>query len=196
MSAKTNEENNSSEEILLVDFNNRDVNAFAKVYTLMYRELNLYARSLCRIYNIESEDMVHDAFLDIWKSNKSFNSIKGVKAYLYIIIKNNFLNYVDHSNIVNNHSERVQSDINLSVEVMESEFYSIVDYSLGLLPEKYANVLQLFLDGYSPAEVAKKLDKPIQTIYNTKNEAIKILQKKLPKDKMLVINALTSLLNI
>ncbi len=177
-------------EKILRDFNNKEVDAFSTIYSLMYRELNLYAKSLFRGVGVGSEDIVHDVFVKLWGSKKQFNSIKGIKAYLYISIKNSFLNQLDHTQIAEKYSKSTTTTSNGELEIIENEFFSLIDYSLGLLPDNLAAILQLFLEGYSPSEISERLGKPIQTVYNRKNEAIKILKKKIPMDKLLIISAL------
>ncbi len=181
---------------LINGFNNKKVAAFTEVYTLMHRELKLYANSLYRDIDIECEDIVHDVFVNLWESKKQFNSLKGLKSYIYLSIKNGFLNYIERERVADKYSKTLSLIDNSSIDIIDSELFSLVDYSLGLLPEKYATILKLFLEGYSSAEISQKLDKPIQTVYNSKNEALKILQNKLTKDKMLTLSNFINIFNI
>lgn len=52
-----------------------------------------------------------------------------------------------------------------------------------MLPENCAQVLNLYLSGYEMEEIACKLNLSLQTVYNTKSMAIRLLKEKFGKTK-------------
>lgn len=49
--------------------------------------------------------------------------------------------------------------------------------SLQLLPDDYATVIRMYLEGWKPEEIAAKLGLALQTVYNKRREAIVLLRK-------------------
>lgn len=175
---------------LLARFNRRDSVAFGDVYSLFHRELNLYATSLYRDVEIQSEDIVHDIFMNLWLSKITFEELQNIKAYVYISIKNGFKNYLAHNNHKLKYRNHVEVENDFFVDMVECEIYSFVEDTLKSLPETYSKVIELYIKGWKPGEIAAELHKTEHHIYNIKNEAINLLRKKITKDKLLFIISL------
>lgn len=175
---------------LLKRFNNRDSIAFGEVYTLYHNELSIYTASLYREMNVMSEDVIQDVFVNLWLSTVKFEMLINVKAYIYVSIKNSFRNYLRNNSYAEKYSEQVKLDHDFEVDVMESEMYSFVDELTNILPKSYAEVIDLYLKGWKSGEIAEKLIKTEQNIYNIKTRAITVLRKKLDKDKLFIVNIL------
>ena len=62
------------------------------------------------------------------------------------------------------------------VDIIESETLST-----------FHHILKLFINGWKAEEIAQKLGKNKQTIYNKKSEAIAYLKNKLSKDSLLLL---------
>ena len=57
------------------------------------------------------------------------------------------------------------------------ELYKTLYDSLQILPEDYATVIRMYLEGWKPEEIASKLGIALQTVYNKRREAVIILRK-------------------
>ena len=86
----------------------------------------------------------------------------------------------------------IQNTRTIEFDILESELRGNCEYILGLLPEECAEVLRLFFEGLNTEEVALKLGKTKQTIYNKKHEAISILKKKISKEDIFLITLFLS----
>lgn len=180
-----------NEAQLLTKFNNRDSSAFSSVYSLYYEDFHYYASYLYDGTSVESEDIIHDIFLELWQNKHvKFDQLIKIKGYIFIAIKNGFKNYKNHTKYEHKYAESFEVDANFELDVLEYEVYSMVDKALEILPSECAKVFKLYIDGYKPEEIAQMLDKKIQTVYNTKQEAISILRRKFPKDKLLLLLSL------
>lgn len=168
---------------LLERFNLREVRAFEEIHLMFYRELHLYASMLYKNSTIAAEDILQDVFVDLWSSKTKFSHLLKIKGYIYTAIKNDFINYVSHEKYVKTFKDNL--DKQDYIDIFECEIYSEIDNILNLLPQDYAKVISLLLDGYKPAEIAEKLGRTPQSIYNVRHEAIKILKKKLSPDKLM-----------
>lgn len=176
----------SDKALLLNQFNKREPLAFGEVYNLFYRDFHFYTSSLFENLSVDSHDIIQDIFMDLWqKNNITFDELIKIKAFVIIAIKNKFKNHLRHLR-----HEKVYIDNavkEFEYDVIESELYSIVSEAIGLLPKECGTIFSLYLEGWKPDEIATTLNKKQQTVYNYKQEAISILRKKLPKDKLLII---------
>ncbi len=70
------------------------------------------------------------------------------------------------------------------IQIAESEVYSWVSEAINLLPSDCAESFRMFIEGYDIKEIAKKLDKPLSTIYSQRTKAISIIKNSNYKDKL------------
>lgn len=180
----------SKDDNLLKQFNGRDSDAFGEVYLLFYRELNAYASIVYRNTEIMSEDVIHDIFINMWISKTTFTSLNDIKGYIYISIKNGFRDFLSHTKCVDKYNNTLVTNESLFLDIFECEVYSSIDESLKILPKEYAEVLRMFIDGYKPSEIAEKLGRTQQNIYNIKYEAISVLKNKFKNDNKLLFSLL------
>jgi len=168
---------------LLRKFNNRDPIALGQVYMILNKELNTYAAILYQSTRENSQDHVHDAFLNLWLSKMSFEHLEGIKAYVYVSIKNRYKNFIAHTQHVEKYTRHMEGDYDINV--IESEIYSLVDQSMKILPGKYAQVLRMYIDGWKSGEIAAAIGESEQNIYNIKHKALKFLRMKMAVSKIL-----------
>lgn len=179
---------NNNTSLLLNDFNSRNPSAFSYIYNKYYKEFHLYAASLYVNTIVESKDAVQDVFMHILKNETiTFKGIINIKAYVIIMLKNRFRNYIQHMECERRYNERLTDvDETFEIDILENSLYTIAEEMLSLLPSDSAEILRLYIDGWKPEEIAQKLSKPIQTIYNKKSEAIVFLRNKATKEKLLI----------
>lgn len=170
-------------------FNNREEEAFGTVYLSLYDELYGFAWKLYNGANISIDDAVQDTFVHIWENRKlTFDSLKAIKAYSCIVIKNRFLKFLRHQKVVARQMNvaRIENDRFITA-IAENEVISLLRQSAGLLPAECAKVFALCIEGWSIKEIAEKQAKAESTVYKQRNEAIRILKKRLPPDKLYLL---------
>ncbi|WP_256159265.1 RNA polymerase sigma factor [Butyricimonas paravirosa] len=174
---------------LLNKFNERDIVAFGKMYSLFYDDLFYYALKLYVNTRIEPQDAVHDAFLKLWQMPKTvFKTLVELKAYLFVIIRNDFKQFIRHSFYVEQYKKyELENTRACEFDILESELRGRCEHILGLLPRECAEIFRLFFEGLNTDEIALKLGKTKQTIYNKKHEAISILKKKISKEDIFLL---------
>lgn len=172
------------EQKLISLFNNRDSEAFGTVYSMIYKELFHFTTKIVHSTNLEADDVLHDIFINIWESDmRDFKSLNNIKAYIYVSVKNYLRNNLDHQRAINRFTKEVlEDDDHFAIKVAEVEVFSILEMSIKLLPEECLKVFQLYVEGYTVKEIAKKLDKNINTIYTQKHDAFTFIKQKLLKD--------------
>lgn len=180
--------NSVKEKLLLKEFNNRKSDAFGEIYNQYYIDFHLYASKLYTNTPILAEDVIHDVFISIWQNqNIVFTELLSLKAYIIISIKNKFKSHINHVKYERGYEKHLTFENNFTIDIIENNIYSNVEQMLNLLPNDCAKIIKLYLDGWKPDEIAQKLGKSPQTVYNKKQEAISILRQKLPKDKFYIL---------
>ena len=74
---------------------------------------------------------------------------------------------------------RVENEFSEDIE--QVELCQSLYESLKFLPDDYATVVRMYLEGWKPEEIATKLGLALQTVYNKRWEAILILRKHMVK---------------
>ena len=162
---------------LLEKFNSRDNCAFGEVYSLFFKELHYFTMSLYNSASIASEDIIQDAFLYIYQNKKiKFDKINGIKAYLYITIRNSVNRELLKLKRDEKYSDYISNDM-LEVNIIEGEIYSIIPSILKLLPKDCVEIFRLVVEGYNVDEIADNLNITKRTVYNRKSEATKNIEK-------------------
>ncbi len=109
---------------------------------------------------LDVDDLVQNTFISFYKAISWFDETKPMLPYLYQIAKNELKMYY------RSHKETVSLDEGLiETKIGEDDFYT-EDYSpiLEKLSKEQQEILQLLQKGYSYEEIAKKCDRPINTI--------------------------------
>lgn len=174
----------------LIDrFNRRDKSAFADIYVVLFDEINHYATRLFYYTTIDPKDLIQDVFVTIW-SNKSlkFVSFDHIKNYLYLAIKNRFKDCLKHDKYIKDYKVKLLNNEDFHFTAMvESSTLSILSEAITSLPEEYAELFRLYIEGYDTAEIAAKMEKSQSLIYKKRNEAITILKKTMTNKQLLLL---------
>ena len=178
-----------ADALLLARFNDRENQGFGEVYLYFHDELHYFAHKLFQGVNLTPEDVIQDIFVRIWeKKSPVFDSLHGIKAYLYVAIRNQYLKHLEHLKREDQYRRRMLlEEERFIVLVAENEVLSVLSTSATLLPEECAKVFKLCLEGWDIREIAEKLGKAESTVYKQKSEAIAILREKLTKDKFGIV---------
>lgn len=129
-----------------------------------------------------AEELVQEAFINLYKHKNSIEVNTSVKAYLYIILKNKITDYyrreVMHQRyaeyIVNHTSAEPLSPL---VYVETRELEKILKDAIAALPPKCQEVFRLSRESYlSDKEIAEQMDISLKTVEQHKSKALRILR--------------------
>lgn len=170
----------TQKELLLKKFNNRERDVFGEIYDHYYKEIYYYTSSLYTNSGTDAKDVIQDVFLEIWQNRKlKFDSLKGIKSYIYFVIKNKFRMHYNHLKVVEKANRYIADDRDFFIiNAAEAEVFSFIPSVLNILPSECAKSFKLFLDGWNIEEIAEQLGKKKSTIYNQKNDSLELLRKK------------------
>ncbi|CAM1341703.1 RNA polymerase sigma factor [Tenacibaculum amylolyticum] len=127
-----------------------------------------------------AEDIVHDCFMKVW--NNCSKIVYGtVKAFLYKIASNTFLNKVKHKKIVLEHQKLAPSKTTTNEDpefvLEEKEFLKKLQTAIAELPEKEREVFLLNrIDKKKYREIADLLNISIKTVEKRMTGALKKLR--------------------
>ena len=164
--------NRQQDFLLLSRFNARDTEAFVSVYKLFFTELHLYASRLYNCTTVSPEDAVQDVFCSLLENKGThFESLLKLKAFLYTSIKNRYKSYLEHRKVQGKYKTYTETAQTFASEITENEVYAFLHKCLVMLPENCAEM----------EEIAGQLNLSLQTVYNTKSMAIRLLKEKFGK---------------
>jgi len=146
--------------------------------------LSYFALSLTK--DVESaKDLVQDTYLKAIQYKDKYTSDNNIKAWLFTILRNTYLNQVtrlSYRNTINDESEDEYIIKNTlpHMETAESIINTAdISSAINSLDEDYRVPFQMFIDGYKYKEIAEEINLPIGTVKSRIFFARKILMENL-----------------
>ncbi len=162
---------------------------FKSVYRAEFNNLVHFVNSYTR-NRLDSEDLVQETMLAIWKNRESLDPERNFRFYLYTIARNKSLNYLrDNANHLKSsslqESETLINSLALSSTSVEEEInaldlQSFIDRVYLSLPEKVVNTFRMSRqDGFTYNEIAEKLGITVKVVEYHISITLKALRLKL-----------------
>ena len=148
---------NTTDEKLIEAIRKDDYVSYNKLFERYYGRLCQYVYSLLMDKN-DTEDVVQELFLNIWKNRERIEIKENVGGYLYKMAKHLALNHL-RSKVyqLSYEDNRVES------EEFRIALYGCIDH----LPDRCKEVLLLHrIKGLKQKEISEKLDISVKTIKN------------------------------
>lgn len=165
-------------DFLLLRFNQRDTSAFTSVYRKFFTEFHLYANCLYSHTSVSAEDAVQDAFCYLWERHDVvFESFSKMKAFLFVVIKNQYKKYLTHVGVEQKYRAATEIDEHFAEDLIESEMGALLLEYIEQLPESGGKIMKLYLSGFSNEDIAEKLQLSIRTVYNIKSRTVILLRR-------------------
>lgn len=170
-----------NEEQLFRRLASGDERAFAEVYRTYFDPIYYYAR---RFVDQDAEDIASGVFQKLWaRRGDPFESIAHLKAFLYMITRNDCLN---HIKLLKRRTERELEIIRMLESGEEDAFASHefiaemmkqIDVVMVTLPPQAARIFKLaYLEGKNNHEIAALLAINEHTVRNQKSNALRLLR--------------------
>ena len=152
-----------------------------------YAELLAYARSFVGIE--EADDVVEDAFMELWKRRNEIDMEGNLRAFLYRAVYTHSLNVLRHRKVSESylslvmalHTERQRSSEKTpETQYTNSELGAAIDKAISMLPEKCGIVFRMsYEQGMRNKEIASVLGISPKTVEVHIGKALKILRQTL-----------------
>lgn len=162
--------------------------AFKDIFNNFYAAQVMFARKF--IGNIhDSEDIVQEVFLSIWKSKCSFKNEISFKSYLYLSTRNKCIDFLRRNK---NRKEELGEKENLTDDEMEQiiklEAFALLYKAIKKLPPQTKKVILQSMRGLSIQEVADSLNISVNTVKTLKQKAYRVLREQYGDAFMLLIS--------
>jgi RNA polymerase sigma-70 factor (ECF subfamily) len=169
----------------------RDAEAFKHLFDTYFDRLYRYAYRYLQSAE-ESQDLVHDVFLQIWRQRRRVGLEQDLRAYLYATTRNQALNRLKHRKVELRFLERRAAAMaaeegtgptsNPEQEMEEVERAAALQRAIDTLPRRQREVLQLrWQNQLSYAEVAALLHISPKTVAVHLARAFEHLRRALPR---------------
>ncbi len=135
----------------------------------MEKSLQYFALSLTRDKE-NAKDLVQDTFVKAIQYRDKYTSDNNIKAWLFTILRNTYLNQVTKlsaKNTINDESEDEYIIKNTMYEDHTAETdinTNDIQRTISLLDDEYRIPFQMFVDGFKYKEIADETNLPIGTV--------------------------------
>lgn len=166
-----------------------DQESFIELYNELYAPLTLFAKSFVQDMAL-AEDIIMDVFSKYWERRTVFNSVKDIKAFMYVSVRNSCYDYLRHQQVVKSAdhqleylfqaAEKVNTLEEVEAEVTIAETMQHIYEAITRLPDRYRRIVELmYFENKSIQEIAEILQIPYQTVVTQRLRALSKLKIKL-----------------
>ena len=144
----------------------------------LYKPLCLFALRYVEQAD-DAEDIVQQAFADVWDKNTAGEVIRDMKAYLYQAVRNRSLSWIAQNNLTESTEEFPEVEAETEEErVALSERDARLWEAIDQLPTERKKIFLLSKrDGLKYQEIAEELGISIKTVENQIGKALKTLRE-------------------
>jgi len=154
--------------------------SFDEAYKTYYKELRRFSHQLNHSV-VKSEDLVQETFLKFYIELGKKSTIKNPRAWLYKVLLNSFRTQFTSDKqelqvieTINNHND---PSFDLQTDLSKVEKQEIVLRTLDTLPERTKELLVLYNNGFSYAEMAEIMELNPASVGKTLVRAIEKLKE-------------------
>lgn len=174
-----------NDKALVEQFIKGNEKAFETLFKRYYQMLRKVAQYMLDDLE-QAEELVQDAFVNIWEKRSNVNPDASFKNYLITAVRNRCLNHIKAKK--KTHSidddeiwqEQLVADSRTEAAVNFKEMHRAIEQAIDKLPEQCRIIFQLSRhEGMSYKEIAEALDIAPKTVENQIGRALKVLKVEL-----------------
>ena len=167
-----------------------DETAFSELFHRYYSGLCAFA-SRYLDDNQKTEELVQEVFVQIWEKRCQIVIHVSVKNYLFQMVKNQVINWLNHQKVEKNYLRKLkQEERELTVDQVlpEVDLFRKIEASIKALPAKRQEIFKLSREqGLSYQEIANQQGISIKTVETQMGLALKQLREDLKDYRHLLI---------
>jgi RNA polymerase sigma-70 factor (ECF subfamily) len=180
---------------IIAGFNNGDERAFKQLFDEFLGPLVYFASQITGSKQ-EAEDIVLNTFNKLWSMRDKFKTIENIKAFLYITVRNNCLNYLKSEKRKRKAQREIQYtseetshesiEDHVHVKLINAQLVHRFNEEVNALPPQCKKVVRLsYFEGYSNAQIASTLNTSLNTVEVQKTKGLKRLRMIIRTKKLL-----------
>lgn len=160
--------------------------ALAHFFDLHYKALCFFVEGLIGD-KAESEDIVADCYLKLWKGNRQIESTQNIKGFLYVSCRNGCMDYFRKLKVKTAAQEESFRQLNqqqgqLFYEVVKTDVMEILAMELESLPDLQKQIIRLlYFERKKTDEIAQILGLSVKTVRNYKALAVESMKNSILK---------------
>ena len=154
-----------------------DGRAMVTIFKLYHKSFYYLARQIVK-NDEQAEDIVSDCFVKLWKKRAEFKSLDGIKAFMFVIIKNASIDHlrreqtrsISHQQIL----RQTEEDSNyIESKMIKAELLQLILQEVETLPPMRRKIFKLiFLEDMTVFEIARVLNISVDTVRVQKAKAL------------------------
>lgn len=136
-----------------------------------------------------AEDIVQETFIKLWKSGKTFDSIKALKAYLYAITRNGCLDLIRSRTRMDNRHQQAAAGSEEAAEpvlaaIIRAESIALIYQAVKAMPAKMQEIFMLsYREGMTVSEIAAHLGMNVKAVKKQKYKALVSLRGRFAQNR-------------
>lgn len=172
--------------------------AFRIYFRRMYPQLAFYAARL--VGEEDVDDLLQEAFLELWTHQEQVEDEAHCKSYLYRVIYTRALNVIKHRKVTRKYQSTMKdvdlkrleyyepAENSVAERVEDGELQAMIEEAINELPEKGRQVfIMSYLNGMRSKEIAYIMGISVRTVDVHIYRALKFLRSRLSKYHFLLL---------
>lgn len=175
------------------EFSYDQPDVFDRLFDRHYTSLWSFAFHYVKDKDI-AEDLVQEAFIQLWDHLKGFDSFAAIRVYLFRNVRNAALDYLRHDKVRNRNRTELnvwlQNELREPLErkIIEEEVFGSMYDAIYKLPEQTRKIVLLTLEGVSNPKIAEQLKISVNTLKTLKKRAYQYLRNELGPYRFTLLN--------
>lgn len=173
-----------NDEQLITDLNTGDKRAFEAIFHRFYTPLCFFANRF-----VEDEeaarDIVQEIFMWLYEKKVTFDSLLGVKSYLYSGVHNKSINHLEKKRSQSRIREKIKAGLSEAMEeadeyLIETEVFEMIFSAIEELPSACRQIFKMsYIEGKGIRDIASQLNISEATVKTQRQRAKKYLRERL-----------------
>ncbi len=163
-------------------FRNGDQKAFRFIFDTLYALMLSFAMKYLADKQ-EAEDMVQEAFIELWNQKTKFLNADQMRSFLYITLRNRCLNRIRQIQIREDYARSKTgekwNEPDFEEEVIRAEFLAKLKMVIDTFPVQRKKIILMSMHGSKNHEIAEDMNISVNSVRLQKKIAYRDLRKRL-----------------
>lgn len=150
-------------------------------YDTVYPRLMMWARRVLgdelRLY---AEDLTQNAVYRAWQQRDKFDTLNGLRAYLYTSVRNEGLNLLRKGASQRRYLSQLEDDTHFTTTIIDREARAMLYDAIDRLPAKERQIVILsYIEGLKNHEIEERLGISLASVKRYKSHSLELLRDQL-----------------